>query len=83
MAAVISLAACKRQTEFVGPKEAQIPVAVAKAYAQTNGWEQPVLQGAKLRDGVWTIELASRSRADHVSLLVSPDGKVMWYGAPR
>ncbi len=83
MAAVISLTACNRQAEFVAPHDARIAVAVAKAYAQTNGWKWSILKDAKLQDGVWTIELASRSNPDYVSVQVSPDGKVTWYAAPR
>ncbi len=83
MAAVISLTACHREADFVAPHDARIAVAVAKDYAETNGWKWSILKNAKLHDGVWTIELGSRPNPDYVSVQVSPDGKVTWYAAPR
>ena len=80
------VAACDRRSEFIAPKEAEFAVSVAKNYAMTNGWEQPTLRDAKIRDGVWTIELLSknsRSHLDYVAVHVSSNGQVTWYSAPR
>jgi hypothetical protein len=86
VAAVISLTACKRQAEFVAPKEAEFAVAAAKGYAETKGWKHPTLRDAKVRDGVWTIEMlseSSRDSLDYASVQASSEGKVILYGAPR
>jgi hypothetical protein len=56
----VLLVACQRRAEFVAPKEADSAIVVATTYLKTNGIiEQPVLQAAEFRDGVWRLELVS------------------------
>jgi hypothetical protein len=78
----VLLVGCPRRTELVAPKEADSAVAVAKTYLKTNGLiEQPILQAAEFRDGVWRFELVSaktsRNDLDCWIVRVSPAGQIV------
>ena len=68
--------------EFVSPEPAKLAVAVAKAFAATNGCEGPRLDDASLSDGRWIVALSNRKKFS-VVVQVSPEGEVLWYTGVR
>jgi hypothetical protein len=84
-AVIISLAACKERAEFVPPKEANLAVSAARAYAKSNGWSYPFLREATFQNGTWIVVLwprHNRNNADYLLFGVSPQGQVFWHSTP-
>jgi hypothetical protein len=84
----VFLVACERRAEFVAPKEADSAVSIAKTYLRTNSIiEQPVLQAAEFRDGVWRLELVSAKtkKSDLSSWIigVSSNGQIVTAYGPH
>ena len=78
--------ACSSQKvpDYVPPKEAAIAVSAAIHYAQTNGFENPVVSEARLSGGDWMVVLRSRNEPSPITVIeVSPEGEIINYSGPR
>jgi hypothetical protein len=68
--------------DITPPGEARAAVAVAKAFAATNGCVSPKLSSVRLYGGRWIITLSS-SDGHFVGVQVSPEGEVVGYSGIR
>jgi len=68
--------------ELIPPEDGRAVVAVAKAFAATNGCVRPVLRSVDFRYGRWFITLQDKSGGSAV-VQVSTNGQVVWYNGIR